>query len=277
MPADDWLEVFRYADIPGGQANNLQRRFTQSYFCGTGAGGGAGPVLQLGGSAVTAGGFGAWTRIGAVVTSTGYDVAWRYGSQDLYTVWATDANGSYAGTLVQSTSGQSFALEDLEPVFGQDLNSDGRLSTTVITAPTSGNAVDLTSQTTPVTVNLGGNTASASSGLNAPSLTFIGTPDTIAIGSAAATIEYALAPASGIEELSGFTYGTDLLNIDLQGAANSVLQAYDTTVGGAAAIAIASSADSSHGVVLTGVSGSQTAADLLANHVTFAGGHALIG
>jgi hypothetical protein len=65
--------------------------------------------------------------------------------------------------------------------------------------------------------------------------------------------------------------------MDMLGAAAGVLRAYDTTMGGVHAIAIASSADLMHGVVLTNMPTGQTAADLLANHTAFNGGHALIG
>ena len=67
-----------------------------------------------------------------------------------------------------------------------------------------------------------------------------------------------------------------MLNIDLNGAPPSSLEAYDTSVGGAHAVAFFSAADPAHGVALTGLSSSLTAADLLASHTTFSGGHALI-
>jgi hypothetical protein len=84
-------------------------------------------------------------------------------------------------------------------------------------------------------------------------------------------------PASGIEEIENFQYGTDHLNIDLLGGPNNSLLAFDTTVGGVHAIALASSADPSHGVVLTNMPTNDTAANLLASHTAFSGGHALIG
>jgi serralysin len=73
---------------------------------------------------VVAGQFGAWTPIGAVLTASGYDIAWKNGSADQYTVWTTDSNGdflSYNGVL----SANDYALESLEPTFAQDLNGDG--------------------------------------------------------------------------------------------------------------------------------------------------------
>ena len=239
-------------------------------------GGGTGPLLKYQGYAVTAGQFGSGVApIGAVQTASGYEVAWSLGGNQ-FLVWNTDSSGNYTGYAMGVVSGQSFALEDLEPAFGKDLNGDGRLSAVLVTATGTGNALDLSAQTQATTINLGGNTASATAGLNAPALAFIGTPDAITLGSAADTIEYKLAPVSGIETIANFALGTDELNIDLLGAAAGVLKAYDTTVGGQHAIAIASSADLAHGVVLLNVASSQTAADLLANHTTFSGGHALI-
>ena len=37
----------------------------------------------------------------------------------------TDSNGNYTGNLIGAVSGNSYALESLEPVFNQDLNGDG--------------------------------------------------------------------------------------------------------------------------------------------------------
>ena len=238
---------------------------------------GGGPLLELGGSVVTAGQFQAgWTPVGAIQTGDGYEVAWNTPT-GLYTVWDTDAEGNFVSDPIGSVSGSSFALEDLEPSFHQDLNGDGQLSTQLITAPTGpGDTVDLTSQTQ-ATINLGENdTASASGGLNAPSLTIVGTPDAITLGSGADMVEYSLARGSGIETIANFTLGQDMLNIDLNGAPPDALQAYDAMIGGLPAVAIASTADSAHGVVLTGVSSSLTAADLLANHTAFSSGHAVI-
>jgi hypothetical protein len=139
-----------------------------------------------------------------------------------------------------------------------------------------GDTLNLTGQTQTATINLDGNTASASAGLSAPALTFIGTPDAIILGSAAATIQYALEPSSDIETIANFVYGLDLLNIDLLGAAPGMLQTYDTTVNGQHAIAIASSADPLLGVVLLNMPTTDAAANLLTNHTTFSGSHAVI-
>jgi T5SS/PEP-CTERM-associated repeat protein len=237
---------------------------------------GTGPLLEYEGNYVTAGEFGASvTPVGAEKTASGHEVAWNLGG-DEYVVWNTDSNGNYTSAATGVVSGESFTLEDLEPAFGEDLNGDGRLSAVLVTSTGADNTLNLAAQTQATTINLGGNTASVSAGLNAPSLAFIGSPDAITLGSSADTIEYALAPSSGIETIAGFILGHDELNIDLMGAAGSTLQLYNTTVGGVHAIAIASSADPTHGLVLLNLPTGDTAADLLASHVTFSGGHALI-
>ena len=58
-------------------------------------------------------------------TASGYDVAWKNTSTGQYTVWTTDSNGNYTGNLIGAVSGNSYALESLEPIFRQDLNGDG--------------------------------------------------------------------------------------------------------------------------------------------------------
>ena len=235
--------------------------------------GGADITIKYLNAAVTAGQFGIFAPIGAEQTGSGYEVAWKTtNGSNLYVIWNTDSSGNYISTVLGAVSSVNFSLEDLEPSFQQDLNGDGQLSAQLITA---GPTVDLTGQTQAVTINLGTNTASASAGLSQPSLTFIKTPDSITLGTGASIVEYALQPSSGIETISKFVLGTDELNIDLAGAANSTLLAFDTN--GNTAIALASSADPLHGIVLLNLSPSMNAANLLSSHTTFVGGHALIG
>jgi hypothetical protein len=88
-------------------------------------GGSSGPELQYGGAAVVAGQFSGWAVIGAELTSSGYDVAWKSASTGQYTVWSTDSNGNYASNLIGMVSGNSTTLETYENVFQQDLNGDG--------------------------------------------------------------------------------------------------------------------------------------------------------
>ena len=92
---------------------------------------GSGPTLKYKGRSVTAGEFGKWTPIGAVKTASGYDVAWKNTVSGQYTVWSTDNNGNYKGSLTGgAVSGASHVLESLEPVFQQDLNRDGVIGLT---------------------------------------------------------------------------------------------------------------------------------------------------
>ena len=86
---------------------------------------GSGPELKYGGAAVVAGQFGGWVPIGAVQTSTGYDVAWEIPGGNEYTVWSTDSNGNYISNLTPIVSGTSPTLESFAPIFGQDLNGAG--------------------------------------------------------------------------------------------------------------------------------------------------------
>ena len=99
-------------------------------------GSGSGPSLKYAGADYVAGQFGAWTPIGAEQTATGYEVAWKFTGADQYTVWDTDSSGNYITNIVGAVSGTSYALESFEPVFHQDLNSDGLIGppTTAIEA-----------------------------------------------------------------------------------------------------------------------------------------------
>ena len=75
---------------------------------------------------MTPGEFGAWTPLGAEATSTGYEVAWKNGSADQYTIWQTDSSGNYLSDS-GSVSGMSATLETAETSFHQDLNHDGTI------------------------------------------------------------------------------------------------------------------------------------------------------
>ena len=86
---------------------------------------GAGPSLKYVGADYVAGQFGGWTPIGAEKTATGYEVAWKSGSADLYTLWTTDNNGNYISNIVPAVSGSS--IESFENSFHQDLNGDGQI------------------------------------------------------------------------------------------------------------------------------------------------------
>ena len=89
-----------------------------------------GPQLKYGGAPVTAGEFGAWTPIGAILTASGYDVAWKLVGTDQYEVWSTDNNGNCVANLTSAVSGTSYALEVWETTFHQDFNADGTIGLT---------------------------------------------------------------------------------------------------------------------------------------------------
>ncbi|WP_316184328.1 NF038122 family metalloprotease [Bradyrhizobium sp. SZCCHNRI1003] len=97
-------------------------------------GGGSGPQIKFGGSVLLAGQLGGWMPIGAEITSSGYEVAWKFQGSDLYTVWNTDSSGAYTGNAIGAVSGSNASLEALEISFHQDLNGDGVIGipTTVI-------------------------------------------------------------------------------------------------------------------------------------------------
>jgi Cellulase (glycosyl hydrolase family 5)/Tryptophan-rich Synechocystis species C-terminal domain len=102
------------------------------------AGGTSGPSLNYGGSPVTAGEFGSIAPIGAVKTASGYDVAWKIPGSEDFTFWTTDSNGNYTSNLTGWVTGNSFALESLESIFGQDLNHDGTIGVTSSLVQTDG-------------------------------------------------------------------------------------------------------------------------------------------
>src|SRR5260370_41141095 len=80
-------------------------------------GGAYGPQVMYGGTPFVAGQFGGWTPIGAEKTASGYEVAWKNGPADQYTVWNLDANGNYIGSATGVVSGADYALQSLETSF----------------------------------------------------------------------------------------------------------------------------------------------------------------
>jgi Tryptophan-rich Synechocystis species C-terminal domain/Leishmanolysin len=88
------------------------------------AGGLSGPVLSYGGMPVTPGQFGSWTPLGAEWTGNGYQIAWKMGAADQYTVWTTDIGGNYVSQTA-AMFGSSSRLEAYESNLQQDFNGDG--------------------------------------------------------------------------------------------------------------------------------------------------------
>ena len=104
-------------------------------------GGSSGPELQYAGAAVTAGQFGAKTPIGAEQTASGYEVAWKNGSADQYSIWNTDSSGNYVSSSATNVSGSDATLKSLETSFHQDLNGDGVIGPATGAGSPTGNAI----------------------------------------------------------------------------------------------------------------------------------------
>jgi serralysin len=233
-------------------------------------------ILQDRAAPVIAGQRNTWVPIGAEQTSTGFEVAWKHGSLDEYIVWNTDATGDLVSSPTNVVTGTSGALEGLESSFSQDLNGDGTVG-----VPTSGSRASFQvvyiSVPTAI-IRTSPNTASASSGLSVPSLTFIGSPNAVVLGAEATAVAYDLQPSSGIETVADFVFGKDWLQIGLMDAPSNALVAFDTSVGGVHAIAFANANDLAHGIVLLNMTGTgETAANVLGSRTYIDFGIAHIG
>src|SRR5262249_16372292 len=86
---------------------------------------GNGPSLKFGGADVVAGQFGDWTSIGAEKTAGGYEVAWKSGAADQYSVWLADNSGNMLSNPTGVVGGAHLGLQMFETSFQQDLNGDG--------------------------------------------------------------------------------------------------------------------------------------------------------
>ena len=119
---------------------------------------GSGPSLKVSGMDFVAGQFGvSWTPIGAEKTASGYEVAWKVGSDDVYTVWNVDNQGNYVNAVIGVVSGSNSALQSFETSFVQDVNGDGRIGTSNIVNGTSGNDELTSSSANEVFFGHGGN------------------------------------------------------------------------------------------------------------------------
>ncbi len=97
-------------------------RVADFYFMYQGSGS-TGAVLRQNGDYVVAGSS-AWTVLGTERWSGGYQVVWKNGSADQYTLWTTDLGGNFLSSSNVMT-GNSAALRALETSFNQDFNSSG--------------------------------------------------------------------------------------------------------------------------------------------------------
>jgi hypothetical protein len=196
-----------------------------------------------------------------------------------YALTVTGATAAAATGLQATPNVTAFSVSDTAANVTaglSSLNADSKLTALTVSGTASADTLNLTGSNVAATINLGGDPASARGGLTAFSLRFLGSPDSVTLGSAASTINYTLAPSSGVETIFNFRLGLDDLAINLNGASNSVLRAANTNYGGQHAIALYSSSDPSHGVVLADLSSGLKAATLMSSHVTFSGGMAVI-
>ena len=242
---------------------------------------GAGSMTIAAGGTVTDGGFltvaaGAASSGSVMVTGSGSNLSIQ-GASNLGNAVATTVtvqNGGSAtfnggviigpGSLLNDNSGTVAIAGTVSGAGTIEVQGGGTLLLGGATA---------TNQTT---ILAGPDTASVNAGLGSPSLTFIGAPNAITLGSGTMAVSFTLQTASGIATIANFQYGIDQLNIDLAGAASNVLTTANTTVNGVQAISIYSSASPNSGIVLTGMTGGQTAGNLLSAHTTFNNGHAVI-
>jgi serralysin len=102
-----------------------------------------GPEITQGGVAATPG---VYSAIYAVkLSSGGYDVAWQEVGSQMFTIWSVDSNGNFIANIGNNLAGNSTALENFETIFGQDLNGNGNIGSSVSKAGihTTGNADSL--------------------------------------------------------------------------------------------------------------------------------------
>ena len=178
--------------------------------------------------------------------------------------WAStavaDANAAYSG----SGTTNRFTQADIA-----QLNALGFATTGTVAAVAAG-------QGTAGQDAAGQGAASASGGLNAASLSFAGTPTIAFMNEEAPIFDASIRPPEGIEQIAQFVYGVNQLRIDLLGLDPAAFRAFDTSVEGQHAIALTSQSDTAHGIVLTRMADTSTAADLMAHHLSFREGHAII-
>ena len=84
----------------------------------------AGPLLKVGGVAVTPSTYSGWLPIGVEAIAGGFEVAWKNAASGQFTIWYTDNSGNFAsnqGVFAANSAG----LQSFENSFHQDLNNNG--------------------------------------------------------------------------------------------------------------------------------------------------------
>lgn len=174
---------------------------------------------------------------------------------------------SVAGTSIVAAAGlqsmaqvKSFSVSDTVANISSALSAleaDTKLTSLTVKGTSSAEAINLSGFTKAATINLGsdldvvkltGATKAVSGVSSATSLNLGRAYNLATLGSGAETVDYAI--GSGVLDVSNFSAAHDLLSVNLNGA--TLLQ---TIVGGSDWIS--STSDTSHGVLLAGVSTAQ--------------------
>ena len=192
-----------------------------------------------------------------------------------FKVAVTGAAVAQAAGLQSNAQVSGFTIADTAAnVTGKTvLAADTKLTAIAVTGTSAANTLNLTGISAPVAVNLSGNTATASGGLGAATMSFVTPPDVITLGTGAAAITAGLGAGCGIEVIGNFQFGVDQLSIGL--GTLSGLSAFDTTYNGQHAVAL-SGGSLTTGVVLANQANSVTASSVLSGHVHVSGGVALV-
>ncbi len=208
--------------------------------------GGPAITLQYQGTPIEAGALGGWTPLAAEPYGGGYAVAWRMTGQNQYVVWQVDFQGKYVeglipvGTMNPFMPGLDFALEQWwEISFAMDLNGDGRTGSELIVADIGSERFDLTTVNLDAIIDPRISEATVTGGRGGLPLSFIGTPDIILLGAGREVVEYTV-QAGSVVQVENFNTATDAINIDLLGTAPENLTVTASTVGGRAAMVLAS-------------------------------------
>ena len=139
-----------------------------------------------------------------------------------------------------------------------------------IQGTSSGDTINVTGLTHTTDIALGSNNATMSFVSNVGTVS--GVADTVTLGSAASTVEYTV--NSGVEVISGFQFGTDVLRLSLGSVNVADFAATDVMVNNVSGIALTVSDYPTQGVILlsTGIS----AATLTNDHASSVENHFLI-
>jgi hypothetical protein len=98
----------------------------------------SGPLVRYADAPIVVNGLGPWAPFAAEQQPYGYEVAFRAGSSNQYTLWYLDGLGNYVWGI-GVVLGSSYAFQSLEPSFQQDLNGDGTTGVTITPVEAAGN------------------------------------------------------------------------------------------------------------------------------------------